>query len=86
MARVLHGSAATTAAVRGADTAWSSELDGFGEAPRDQKTHRQMETADFGGWSPAEPRQAKSTVPSVEEEAMIVAICRHMLLPLDDCL
>jgi hypothetical protein len=36
MARVLHGSAATTAAVRGADTAWSSELDGFGEAPRDQ--------------------------------------------------
>jgi hypothetical protein len=51
-----------------------------------QKTHRQMETADFGGWSPAEPRQAKSTVPSVEEEAMIVAICRHMLLPLDDCL
>jgi hypothetical protein len=32
------------------------------------------------------PRQARSTVPSVEEEAVIVAFRRYTLLPLDDCL
>jgi len=32
------------------------------------------------------PRQAKSTVLSPDEEAIIVAFRRHTLLPLDDCL
>jgi len=32
------------------------------------------------------PRQAHSTVLSIEEEAVIVAFRRHTLLPLDDCL
>src|SRR5690554_8089700 len=32
------------------------------------------------------PREAHSTVLSVEEEAVIVAFRRHTLLPLDDCL
>jgi transposase InsO family protein len=35
---------------------------------------------------PTGPRQAKSTVLSIEEEAIIVAFRRHTLLPLDDCL
>jgi hypothetical protein len=35
---------------------------------------------------PTDPRDAKSTVLSVDEEAVIVAFCRHTLLPLDDCL
>lgn len=32
------------------------------------------------------PKEPRSTVLSTEEEAMIVAFRRHMLLPLDDCL
>ena len=32
------------------------------------------------------PKKAKSTVLSIEEEAIIVAFRRHTLLPLDDCL
>jgi len=32
------------------------------------------------------PKQALSTVLSIEEEAVIVTFRRHTLLPLDDCL
>jgi hypothetical protein len=32
------------------------------------------------------PKDAKSTVLNIEEEAIIVAFRRHTLLPLDDCL
>jgi transposase InsO family protein len=35
---------------------------------------------------PTGPKQAKSTVLTVEEEAVIVAFRRYTLLPLDDCL
>ena len=35
---------------------------------------------------PTGPKEAKSTVLSVEEEATIVAFRKHTLLPLDDCL
>ena len=35
---------------------------------------------------PTGPKQAKSTVLSPDEEAIIVAFRRHTLLPLDDCL
>ena len=32
------------------------------------------------------PKEPHSTVPSIDQEAVIVAFCGHMLLPLDDCL
>jgi hypothetical protein len=35
---------------------------------------------------PTGPKEAKSTVLSIEEEAIIVAFRRHTLLPLEDCL
>ena len=35
---------------------------------------------------PTGPKVPKSTVLSIEEEAVIVAFRRHTLLPLDDCL
>ena len=35
---------------------------------------------------PAGPKDAKSTVLTLDEEAIIVAFRRHTLLPLDDCL
>ncbi|TIQ01887.1 MAG: IS481 family transposase, partial [Mesorhizobium sp.] len=35
---------------------------------------------------PTGPKEARSTVLTVEEEAVIVAFRRYTLLPLDDCL
>ena len=35
---------------------------------------------------PTGPKQARSTVLSAEDEAIVVAFRRHTLLPLDDCL
>jgi RNA-directed DNA polymerase len=35
---------------------------------------------------PTGPKEPRSTVPSSEEEAIIVAFRKHTLLPLDDCL
>jgi hypothetical protein len=35
---------------------------------------------------PASPKQPRSTVRSLEEEAIVVTFRRHTLLPLDDCL
>ena len=35
---------------------------------------------------PTGPKDARSTVLSIEEEAIAVAFRRHTLLPLDDCL
>ena len=32
------------------------------------------------------PKQCHSTVLTLEEEALVVALRRHTLLPLDDCL
>jgi hypothetical protein len=35
---------------------------------------------------PIGPREPRSSVLSIEDEAIIVAFRRHTLLPLDDCL
>ena len=45
-----------------------------------------MEQADFVADLPTGPKEPRSTVLSIEEEAIIVAFRRHTLLPLDDCL
>ena len=87
MGQVLHGSATTTEAVR--RTIQHSQ-----ESPRvlarrhgiNQKTvakwKKRTSTADL----PTGPKEAKSSVLTVEQEAIIVAFRRHTLLPLDDCL
>ena len=36
--------------------------------------------------APMGPKQVRSTVLTIEEAAAVVAVCRHTLLPLDDCL
>ena len=46
------------------------------------KWRKRASTADL----PTGPKEPKSTVLSVEEEAVIVAFRRYTLLPLDDCL
>ena len=69
------------------DTAWSREPEGAGQALRDQpEDRRQVAEARLGFRSPNRTEGARSTVLSVEEEAVVVAFRRHTLLPLDDCL
>ena len=87
MGQVLHGSATTTEAVRRAiqlrEESVRSLAKRYGASPTTvQKWRKRTSTAD-ARMGPKEPR---STVLTVEEEAIVVAFRRHTLLPLDDCL
>jgi transposase-like protein len=87
MGQILHGSARTTAAVRRAIQDSQESLRALAKRHGvNQKTvakWRQRRSLADLKTGPKEPR---STVLSIEEEAMIVAFRRHTLLPLDDCL
>ena len=87
MGQVLHGSATTTAAVRRAIQHSQESLRAlasrYGVNQKTIAKWRQRSTVDD---LPTGPRQARSTVLSVEDEAIVVAFRRHTLLPLDDCL
>jgi len=87
MGQVLHGSATTTAAVRRAIQHSQESLrtlaSRYGVNQKTIAKWRQRSTVDD---LPTGPKQARSTVLSVEDEAIVVAFRRHTLLPLDDCL
>src|ERR671921_587329 len=87
MGQVLHGSARTTEAVRRAiqhsEESLRSLAKRFGI---NQKTVAKWKSRASVTDRRTGPRDPKSTVLSLEEEAIIVAFCRHTLLPLDDCL
>lgn len=87
MGQVLHGSARTTAAVRRAIQDSQESLRALakrhGINPKTVAKWRQRRSLNDRKTGPKEPR---STVLSVEEEAIIVAFRRHTLLALDDCL
>jgi transposase InsO family protein len=87
MGQVLHGSATTTAAVRRAIQHSQESLRALAERYGiNQKTvakWRKRQTTNDLSTGPKSPR---STVLTIEEEAVIVAFRRHTLLPLDDCL
>ena len=87
MGQVLHGSATTTEAVRRAIQARQESVRAaakrFGVSPTTvQKWRKRSTTAD----AKMGPKEARSTVLTPEEEAIVVAFRRHTLLPLDDCL
>ena len=87
MGQVHHGSATTTAAIRRAIQHSQASLRSlaarYGINPKTvAKWRKRTSTADL----PTGPREPRSTVLSVEDEAVIVAFRRHTLLPLDDCL
>src|SRR5215470_4984469 len=87
MGQVLHGSATTTEAVRRAIQHSQESLRVLAKRYGiNQKTvakwKRRTSVADL----PTGPKDARSTVLSIAEEAIIVAFRRHTLLPLDDCL
>ncbi len=87
MGQVLHGSATTTHAIRAliqrsqaSNAALSRELGINVKTVVKWRKREQVEDAAMG------PKEAHSTVLSIEEEAVIVAFRRPTLLPLDDCL
>ena len=87
MGQVLHGSATTTTAVRRAIQHSQESLRTLARRYGiNQKTvvkwKRRSSVADL----PTGPRAPRSTVLSVEDEAIVVAFRKHTLLPLDDCL
>ena len=87
MGQVLHGSATTMHAVRSAiqrSQASAAELSRtYGINPKTALKWRKRASVEDRKTGPKEPR---SSVLSIEEEAIIVAFRRHTLLPLDDCL
>jgi transposase InsO family protein len=87
MGQVLHGCATTTEAVRRAiqhsQESLRSLAKRYGINP---KTVAKWKKRNSVGDLPTGPKEAKSTVLSVEDEAIAVAFRRHTLLSLDDCL
>ena len=87
MGQILHGSATTTHAIRAAiqrSKATAKELaERHGLNP---KTVAKWKKRTFVHDAPMGPKNPRSTVLSVEEEAIVVAFRKHTLLPLDDCL
>jgi transposase InsO family protein len=87
MGQILHGSATTTGVVRRAIQRSSDSLRAlskrYGINPKTvAKWKKRTSVADL----PTGPRTPRSTVLSIEDEAVVVAFRRHTLLPLDDCL
>src|SRR6201985_2608212 len=87
MGQVLHGCATTTEAIRRAIQHSQESLRSlskrYGINPKTvAKWRKRGSVADLK----TGPRDAKSTVLSIEDEAIVVAFRKHTLLPLDDCL
>jgi transposase-like protein len=87
MGQVLHGSATTTEAIRRAIQNSQESLRVLAKRHGiNQKTVAKWKKRTSVADLPTGPKEPKSTVLSMEEEAIIVAFRRHTLLPLDDCL
>ena len=87
MGQVLHGSARTTAAVRRAIQHRQESLRVLarrhGINPKTVAKWKKRPSVQDERTGPKQPR---STVLTIDEEAVVVAFRRHTLLPLDDCL
>src|SRR6059058_2110891 len=87
MGQVLHGSATTTEAIRRAIQHSKESLKALSRRYGiNQKTVRKWKARSSVVDRRTGPKEPRSTVLSIEEEAIIVAFRRHTLLPLDDCL
>ena len=87
MGQILHGSATTTYAIRTAIQRSKAPLKELSERyGLNPKTVTKWKKRAFVHDAPMGPKDPRSTVLSVEEEAIAVAFRRHTLLPLDDCL
>ena len=87
MGQVLHSCATTTEAIRRAIQISQESLRAlarrYGINPKTvTKWKKRTSASDL----PTGPKEARSTVLSLDDEAVVVAFRRHTLLPLDDCL
>ena len=87
MGQVHHGSATTTAAVRRAIQHSQESLRAlakrYGINPKTVAKWKKRTSTGDRKTGPSDP---KSTVLSIEDEAVVVAFRKHTVLPLDDCL
>ena len=87
MGQILHRSATTTEAVRRAIQHSQESLRSLSRRHGiNQKTVAKWRRRDSTADRRTGPTVPRSTVLSVEQEAVIVAFRKHTLLPLDDCL
>src|ERR1700744_3140321 len=87
MGQVLHGCATTTETVRRAIQHSQESLRTLAKRYGiNQKTVAKWKKRASVADLPTRPKDAKSSVLSIEDEAIVVAFRRHTLLPLDDCL
>jgi transposase-like protein len=87
MGQVLHGSATTTEAVRRAIQNSQESLRALSQRYGiNQKTVAKWKKRTLEQDLPTGPKEPKSSVLTIGEEAIVVAFRRHTLLPLDDCL
>jgi transposase InsO family protein len=87
MGQVLHGSATTTHAIRAAIQRSKATAKALAERHGiNPKTVAKWKKRAFVDDAPMGPKDPRSTVLTVEDEAIAVAFRRHTLLPLDDCL
>lgn len=87
MGQVLHSCARTTEAVRWAIQNSQESLKAlskrYGVNPKTVAKWRKRQTVQDAAMG---PKEARSTLLSLEEEAICIAFRKHTLLPLDDCL
>ena len=87
MGQVAHGSATTTEAIRRAIQHSQESLRALAKRYGiNQKAVAKWKKRGSVADLPTGPKEPKSTVLSIEEEAIIVAFRKHTLLPLDDAL
>jgi transposase InsO family protein len=87
MGQVLHGSATTTEAIRRAIQNSQESLRVLSRRYGiNQKTVAKWKKRASVADLPTGPKDPRSTVLTIEEEAVIVAFRKYTLLPLDDCL
>ena len=87
MGQVLHGSATTTEAIRRAIQNSQESLRTLANRHGiNQKTVAKWKKRATASDLKTGPKEPKSTVLTVEDEAIVVAFRKHTLLPLDDCL
>src|SRR5215212_7831494 len=87
MGQILHGSARTTEAIRRAIQHSQESLRALAKRHGiDPKTVAKWRGRGSVADQRTGPKEPRSTVLTLEEEAIVVAFRRHTLLPLDDCL
>ena len=87
MGQILHGSATTTEAIRRAIQNSQESLRALANRHGiNQKTVAKWKNRATASDLKTGPKEPKSTVLTVEDEAIVVAFRKHTLLPLDDCL